>query len=95
MTIRAIVGAALTGIGDRSARRLFNALNYLGRRGADSTEWADKPGEWSLLNGHGPTRRTSTITFAKVRVAGSNPVVRSTETPWSDPNFGIGRGFRR
>ncbi len=76
MTIRAIVGAALTGIGDRSAQ--FNALNYLGRRGANSTEWADKPGEWSLLNGHGPTRRTSTITFAKVRVAGSNPVVRST-----------------
>ena len=25
----------------RRFRRLFNALNYLGRRGGDSTDWAD------------------------------------------------------
>ncbi len=40
-------------------RRQFSALNYLGRRGADSAEWADWSGEWSLLKGDEPTRRTS------------------------------------
>jgi hypothetical protein len=49
----------------RRFRRLFNALNYFGRRGADSTDWADEPGEWSLLSGEEGTGRTKTMTLPR------------------------------
>ena len=55
----------------------FNALNNRDRTGADSADWADEPTDDSLLSGFQPSTRTNSITFAKVRVAGSNPVVRS------------------
>jgi hypothetical protein len=39
------------------------------------------------VSGFNDMRRTGSLIFAKVRVAGSNPVVRSTRTP------GLTRGF--
>jgi hypothetical protein len=61
-----------------TVRRLFNALNYVGRRGADSTDWVDEPKEPNLLNGPWLTSRDENHDLAKVTVAGSNPVVRSS-----------------
>ena len=56
----------------------FNTLNKSDRTGADSADWADEPADNSLLNGPQRFTRTNSMTFfAKVRVAGSNPVVRS------------------
>ena len=70
----------LVGRQPAAVRRLFNALNYGGRRGADSTEWADEPTETSLLKRARRCGRSRIMTFfAKVRVAGSSPVVRSTK----------------
>ena len=48
-----------------TVRRLFNTLNYVGRRGADSTDWADEPKEPNLLNGPGLTSRTKTMTLPR------------------------------
>jgi len=41
------------------------------------TNQVDVATEEVQLNGYGPTEWTIPVTFAKVRVAGSNPVVRS------------------
>ena len=50
---------------------------------ADWTGWADERADKRPCQRAGRTRRTGTTTFAKVRVAGSNPVVRSNR-PWSE-----------
>ena len=48
-----------------TVRRLFNALNYVGRGGADATDWADEPKEPNLLNGPGLTSRTKTMALPR------------------------------
>jgi hypothetical protein len=58
-------GVAIAASGGGAVRRLFNALNYVGRRGADSTDWADEPMDRSLLNGHGPISRTRAMTLPR------------------------------
>ena len=55
----------------------FNALNVNLWRRADSADWTDEETGESLLNGLRRSSRTSCVSFAKVRVAGLNPVVRS------------------
>jgi hypothetical protein len=61
---------------------LFNALNHLGRRGPESAGWADEPAEASLLKRWEvlPAVQSHDLFLAKVRVAGSSPVVRSKES---------------
>ena len=57
-------------------RRPFNALNVCYRRRADAADWAEEPEDSGLLNGAEPAEGFPRL--ARVRVAGSNPVVRST-----------------
>ena len=51
--------------GVRRVWALFNALNHVRRRRAVSTDWADEPAEWSLLNGEERCRRTKIITLPR------------------------------
>ena len=55
----------------------FNALNVSRWRRADSADWADEETEDRLLNGVQPCLAEQIRLLAKVRVVGSNPVVRS------------------
>ena len=58
----------------------FNPLNVSLWRRADSADWADEEMGEGLLNGVRRSRRSQIRLLAKVRVAGSNPVVRSLQT---------------
>jgi hypothetical protein len=49
----------------RRFRRLFNPLKYVGRRGADSAEWADEPADNGVLSRQKPLGRTKTITVPR------------------------------
>jgi hypothetical protein len=60
-----------------SISQRFNALNVNLWRQADSADLADEETGERLLNGVQRSRRSRCVSFAKVRVAGSNPVVRS------------------
>ena len=66
--------------GWRSAKPpLWTGVHYRDQTGAHSAESMDDLGDAGPLSARTVTTETTAMGFAKVRVAGSNPVVRSRE----------------
>ena len=77
----------------RRVGRLLNALNNDGRSGADSTECTERTEErteWTERT----ERADGSHHLAKVRVAGSSPVVRSRHSTCSEHTFRLLVRFR-
>ena len=91
-----LLGEPTTPRDDSARSASFNALNHRSRKRADSAESAEKPTGKTLLSGTRGRKPTNVISFfAKVRVAGSNPVFRSKQKSQIRHSFmGACRVFR-